>query len=123
MAMDLEALRREVNSVVGLEDEEGFYYFPAQEPISYLQWVFCKESPVVECFYHKKLILMTIPMLEKEAKRMSALIAVLKKHILMAETAADIEALANPTNGACTDTKASDNSFYQSVMRKFTRTE
>ena len=123
MAMDLEALRREVNSVVGNEEESDFYYFPAQAPISYLQWVFCKESPVAECFDHEKLILMIIPMLEEEAKCMSALITVLKKHIAMAESEADIEALSSPTNGAYPATKASDDSFRRSVMRKFTRQE
>ena len=80
MAIDLEALRREVNAAVGCNEEAAFFYFPAQNAVTYLQWAFCDDDPFVECCDREKLVRMVIPLFEREAERMNRLISVLKRY-------------------------------------------
>ena len=80
MAMDLEALRREVNAVVGCNEEAAFFYFPAQDAVTYLQWAFCDDAAFAECCDREKLVRMVIPRFEREAERMNRLVVVLKKY-------------------------------------------
>ena len=80
MAMDLDALKRDLNVVVGSREDAEFYYFPAQDAVTYLQWAFCTAKPVAECCDREKLVRMVIPMFEEEAARIERLIAVLNKY-------------------------------------------
>ena len=127
MAMDLDALKRDLNVVVGSREDAEFYYFPAQDAVTYLQWAFCTAKPVAECCDREKLVRMVIPMLVEfcGTSREGASEADISELFDKAKAAA-IAALrsldGDGVNGAVSDDAGGD-PFRRSVMRKFTRQE
>ena len=125
--VDFEALREELNAYMGKgEGYDGIYAFPGYDPMrcdTMLGYIYGQYAIPPEAINKHVLLYAAAENLEALLKKGEGYLAIIKRHISKAEDAAREEAASRAANRAYLGPEASEGSFRENVMRKFTRQE
>ena len=80
MAIDLDALKRELNVCMRREPDEHFYSFPEGNAAHCLRYAFGDSGLPRECLNVEKIIGEAIRLLEEEMRKDTEILEILKKH-------------------------------------------
>lgn len=125
--VDFEALREELNAYMGKgEGYDGIYAFPGYNPMrcdTMLGYIYGEYPIPPEAINKHVLLYAAAENLEALLKKGEGYLAIIKRYISKAEDAAREEAASRAANRAYLGPEASEGSFRENVMRKFTRQE
>ena len=80
MAMDLEALRRDLNAAMGREADDAFLYSPKRGSVDCLDFVFRDWGVPRSCFNDKELVKAAVPCLREEIAEKRRILDVLERY-------------------------------------------
>lgn len=80
MAMDLDALKRDLNVAMGREAEARYCYIPKRGSVNCLDFVFCDCGVPRSCFNDEELVRTAFRCLKDEIEEKLAIFAVLERY-------------------------------------------
>lgn len=80
MALDLDALKRDLNIATGRDAEARYCYCPKRGSVDCLDFVFCDSGVPRSCFNDDELVKAAVRCLKDEIEEKQAILAVLERY-------------------------------------------